>query len=141
MRAKDFLRENDSASYDDAGSGAGTHPDTNRRKGKRGQIHPDHESAIPGMVTIPDWPGQYYNMYRLGVHMAGSPHNAPPHHGMASNEMVITQFSDADTEIIKHSAKELGVPLKAITSKGSRETKEVNHQSPINKPKKNRYGV
>jgi hypothetical protein len=42
---------------------------------------------------------------------------------------------------LSESGRSLGVPLKAITSKGSRETKDVNRQSPINKPKKNRFGV
>jgi hypothetical protein len=138
MRAKEFviLKEDDGGVSD----ANGTHPG-HVHNGKRNKIHPNHEAAIPGMVTIPDWPGHYYDMYRLGVHMAGSPHNKSEHQGFAANEMVLTQFTDVDTEMINHSAKALGVKLKAITKKGSNETPETNTTSTVAKPKRNKYGI
>jgi hypothetical protein len=132
-----FLKED---TGDDTGFDSGTHPG-HKHNGKRDAINPDHEAAIPGLVTIPDWPGQYYNMYRLGVHMAGSPHNPSEHEGVANNEMVITQYTDVDTEIINHSAKALGVKVKALTKKGSVEPKGINVASPVAKPKRNKYGI
>lgn len=139
MRAKEFiiLREADDTGVAD---GSGTHPG-HKHHGKRDQINLDHKDAIPGLATIPDWPGQYYNMYRLGVHMAGSPHNKSEHHGMASNEMVLTQYTDVDSEMINHSAKELGVKIKALSPKGSSEPKGTNTKSTTATPKKNKYGV
>jgi len=139
MRAKEFiiLREADDTGVSD---GSGTHPG-HVNNGQRNKINPEHDDAIPGMVTIPDWPGQYYNMYRLGVHMAGSPNNASEHEGPAANEMVLTQFTDVDTEMINHSAKALGVKIKALSSMGSNEPKETNTTSPVAKPKRNQYGV
>jgi hypothetical protein len=139
MRAKEFivLREADDTGVAD---GSGTHPG-HKHSGKRDKINPEHDAAIPGLVTIPDWPGQYYNMYRLGVHMAGSPHNKSEHEGIANNEMVMTQFTDAETDMINHSSKALGVKIKALSSKGSQEPKETNTTSPVAKPKRNQYGV
>ena len=139
MRAKEFviLKEDNSGSEID---GTGAHPG-HVHNGKRNKIHDNHEAAIPGMVTIPDWPGHYYDMYRLGVHMAGSPHNKSEHQGFAANEMVLTQFTDVDTEMINHSAKSLGVKLKAITKKGSQEVKDTNKTSTVSKPKRNKYGI
>jgi hypothetical protein len=138
MRAKEFviLKEDDSGVVD----GSGTHPGQ-VHNGKRNKIHADHEAAIPGMVSIPDWPGHYYDMYRLGVHMAGSPHNKSEHQGFSSNEMVMTQFTDVDTDMINHSAKAMGVKVKAISSQGSREPKETNKISTVAKPKRNKYGI
>ena len=138
MRAKEFiiLKEDDSGTVD----GTGNHPG-HVHNGKRNKIHDHHEAVIPGMVSIPDWPGHYYDMYRLGVHMAGSPHNASEHQGYAANEMVLTQFTEVDTDMINHSAKALGVKLKAITKKGSQEPKETNTTSIVAQKKKNRYGV
>jgi hypothetical protein len=43
--------------------------------------------------------------------------------------------------MINHSAKALGVKLKAITKKGSQEPKETNTTSIVAQKKKNRYGV
>ena len=139
MRAKEFviLKEDKSGSEID---GTGAHPG-HVHNGKRNKIHDHHQAAIPGMVTIPDWPGHYYDMYRLGVHMAGSPHNASEHQGFAANEMVLTQFTDVDTEMINHSAKALGVKLRSITKKGSQEVKDTNTTSTIAKPKRNKYGI
>ena len=138
MRAKEFviLKEDDGGVTD----ATGTHPG-HVHNGKRNKIHDYHSTAIPGMVSIPDWPGHYYDMYRLGVHMAGSPHNDLEHQGFAANEMVLTQFTDVDTDMINHSAKALGVKLKAITKKGSQEVKDTNTTSTVAKPKRNKYGI
>jgi hypothetical protein len=141
MRAREFVILRETAeSSGEIDSTAGTHPG-HVHDGKRNKIHDHHNDAIPGMVTIPEWPGQYYNMYRLGVHMAGSPHNASEEQGYASNEMVMTQFTDVDTDMINHSAKAMGVKVKAISSQGSSEPKETNKISTVAKPKRNKYGI
>jgi len=149
MRLREFftkLNEDSTGAYDasdDSSSGGqATQGDTKKRSsGTRGSVHPHHSSAIKGMQTIPDWPGIYYKMYRLGVHLAGSPDNPPDHEGAFSNEMMFTTYTEEEQDMLNHSAKEMGVKLKALSSNKSREPEETNTTSPINKPKRNKYGV
>jgi hypothetical protein len=147
MRAREFLRVinedtgGDQGSSDSPGSdGASTQGDSTAHSA-RGKVHHYHDTAIPGLTSIPDWPSQYYNMYRMGVHMAGSPENPSNDHGVFSNEMVMTAYTDGEADIINHSAKELGVKLKALSSKHSVETDHTNTVSTVAKPKRNQYGV
>jgi hypothetical protein len=110
-------------------------------KGKIAKIHPDAADPIPALSTIPDLPGMYYGMYRFGVHMAGSPDNAPHEHGPTANFMVTTAYTDAEADIVNHSAKSMGMKVKAVTGKGSKEPSSTNNASPVAKPKRNQYGV
>ena len=142
MRLREFFNKlNEDAATDVPGTdGSGTHPGSKSRT-HRGKIHHHHATAIPGLTTIPDWPGQYYNMYRMGVHLAGSPENPNDDHGPFANEMVFTTFTDVEEDMIKHSAKELGVKLNVLSSMDSVETDGTNTTSPISKPKRNKYGI
>ena len=144
MRLREFFTKlNEDAgvdSVDDAVQGTSTQGDTKKRSG-RGKVHDHHAAAIKGLQTIPEWPGQYYNMYRLGVHMAGSPENPSDDHGAFSNEMVMTAYTDVEQDMINHSAKELGVKIKALSSDKSQEPEETNTVSPIAKRRPNQYGV
>lgn len=128
-----------SASADDVGNtdtGAQSKP-----HGKRGKVHDHHEAAIKGLKTIPDWPGYYYNMYRLGVHLAGSPENPNDDVGPFRNEMTFTTYTDVEEKMLNHSAKEMGVKLKALSSNKSSEPDDTNTASPVATRKRNKYGV
>lgn len=141
MRLREFfnkLNESDDMPGDD---GSSTQPDRKRSGSHRGQVHDHHSSAIKGMQTITDWPGMYYKMYRMGVHLAGSPENPPDHEGAFSNEMMFTTYTAEEQEMLDHSAKEMGVNLKSLSSDKSKEPDETNTVSPIAKPKRNKYGV
>ena len=93
------------------------------------------------MTTITDWPGWYYNMYRMGVHLAGSPDNPPAEKGAFANEMTFVTFTPEEEEMLKHSSKEMGVKLNVMSGKESIETDFTNKTSPVAKPKKNKYGI
>lgn len=143
MRLREFLRNLNENAEGISSSGDGS-LDTgaqSKRVGTRKPVHDHHEAAIPGLTTIPDWPGHYYSMYRLGVHLAGSPHNPNEHQGPFANEMVFTTFTDVEEEMIKHSAKEMKVKLKTLSSKKSSETDDTHTTSPIAKVKRNKYGI
>jgi len=129
MRAKEFLPESTDGNQ------------AIKPKGKIAKIHPDSDGPIPSLSTVPDLPGMYYGMYRMGVHMAGSPENASQQHGPTANFMVTTAYTDEDAKIINHSAKSMGMKVKAITSKGSKEPNGTNTNSTVAKPKRNKYGV
>jgi len=139
MRLREFFSKLNEDSDAPGSDGSSTQP--GGKSGNRGKLHHHHATAIPGMSTIPDWPGQYYNMYRLGVHLAGSPENPNDKKGPFANEMVFTTYTDEEAEILKHSAKEMGVKIKPLSSKDSVETDGVNTTSPVAKVKRNKYGI
>ena len=91
--------------------------------------------AIPRLKTFPDLPSHYYDMYRLGVHMAGSPDNQKmdPRSAVA-NQMAVVAYSDEDANIINKSAKEMGIAIKALSDSSSSELPDTNKKSPTLNP-------
>jgi hypothetical protein len=136
MRAKEFVIKESVEDNNSADSNQAVKP-----KGKIKKIHAHHDAPINSLSTIPGLPGMYYGMYRLGVHMAGSPGNPGHENGPTANHMVVAPYTDADADIIDHSAKAMGLNVKAVTSKGSKEPKETNTTSTTAKIKRNKYGV
>lgn len=122
MRAREFLQENDESSS--AGGG-----DTGRKR----PLHKHQKNVMPGATRYPDTPAHYYNMYRFGVHMAGSPDNE---HGFdpagpSGNEMVTLAYSQADLDIIEKSAKAMGFRGARMTAHGSVEPGDTYITSPV----------
>ena len=124
---------------DDGGAASGGE----HKSKKRDKFPKASRDSIPGMTRYKDTAAHYYDMYRMGVHMAGSPDD---HHDMAdtgptSNEFVTLAYTDEDQKIIKNSARAMGFKGVGVSSKGSKETDNTNKVSPVAKPKKNKYGV
>ena len=130
MRAAEFITEH----IDSAGT-LGT-------KSKGPDLSSLEKQSIKDLSTFPDLPSHYYDMYRFGVHMAGSPAKQKMNRrsGIA-NQMATIAYTDADAEIIKNSAKEMGIAIKPLTTKDSKELPDTNKHSPTAKPKRNRFGV
>jgi hypothetical protein len=85
---------------------------------------------------------QYYQMYRFGVAMAGSPDNPGYSNGPAKDTPAVWMYSSAEEEIVNCAEKNQGIKGKVIVQKGpSEETEFVNTVSPIAARKVNRYGV
>jgi len=83
-----------------------------------------------------------YLAYRFGVALAASPDPDNMHtEGPIGSDFTMVDFSEGDTEIRKVAAKRMGVNFDRGTGKGSEEVNTVNTVSPVNKPKKNRFGV
>jgi hypothetical protein len=132
MKIRDILTEDG----DDSGSS-----NQGGRSGKSNKLHPNHKSAIKGMTTYPELPGWYYDMYRFGVDMAGSPDGDMDRTSATANQLVTLAYSDADAEIINRSRKNMGLKGKTLTSKDSREDADTNKKSAVATPKKNKYGI
>lgn len=130
MRASEFITEHADAMADGIGSsmGGGKH----RPNAKLNKIQ---HAAIPGLKTTPDLPSHYYDMYRLGIHMAGSPDNQKmdPRSAVA-NQMAMVAYSKADADIINKSAKEMGIDLNVLSDTGSKELDDTNTKSPTLNP-------
>jgi hypothetical protein len=109
---------------------------------KSGKMHDNFKSSIKGMHT---YPGNhtYYDMYRFGVDMAGSPddHNEYDPSSPVANQLVTLSYSDADQKIIDKSKKKMGFNSKQLTSDNSTEPSETHTSSPVAKIKRNKYGV
>lgn len=136
MRASEFLTEDDGQDSNDSSTSRGT---PNK---KSGELDQNHKSSIKGMDTYPGIPSHYYDMYRFGVHMAGSPDNqSMSKTGPTANQMVTLAYSDADADIINNSRKAMKISGKTVTSRDSKESPDINKTSAVAKPKKNRYGV
>jgi hypothetical protein len=139
MRLREFLnRLNEDAGGD---GDAGHESQGGRSSNRRAPLDNYAKAAIPGLTTVPDWPGHYYSMYRMGIHLASSPVNPDTKEGPFSNDMVFSTYTNAEEDMIKHSAKKLGVKLKTLSSQKSTEANDTNVSSPIAKVKRNKHGI
>jgi hypothetical protein len=86
--------------------------------------------------TMPSSDG--YQAYRFGVAMAN--HEEPPY-GPTSQHAVISAYTPEEEEIIHAAERVTGHRGRLIADRGSREPKTTETQSPLAKPKRNRYGV
>jgi hypothetical protein len=83
---------------------------------------------------------QYYEFYRFMIAVAMAPDNL-------QKEKVLNQipaavaYTKADEEKLKHGLKVLGKQGKWITSGEAKEPDDTSTVSPVNKIKRNRYGV
>jgi hypothetical protein len=85
--------------------------------------------------------GTYYDMYRLGVAIAGGK-DTPPE-GPARDSPTVWIMSAEEDEKVKVAEKVMGIKGTIVSPKGQSQemTDLINSTSPIAKPKRNRYGV
>lgn len=124
MRAREFITE---------GEGSADGSSYGGNSGKNRPFDKNQKSVISGATRYPNTPSHYYNMYRFGVHMAGSPddeHQCSPY-GPSGNQMVTLAYSKADSDIIKKSAKAMGFTGNEMSSYGSREPEDTYKSSPV----------
>jgi hypothetical protein len=107
------------------------------------KINKDAHGATPDMQTWPELDNNNspYAAYRFGVAMAGAPDMKTDKRGPIGGRFTTIGYTDADDEILKAAAKEMGVSAEKETTPGSTERDDVNTASPVAKKKKNRYGV
>ena len=86
--------------------------------------------------TMPSSDG--YQSYRFGVAMAN--HEEPPY-GPSSQHAVISAYTPEEEEIIHAAERATGHKGQLLADRGSHEPKTTETQSPVAKPKRNRYGV
>ena len=80
-----------------------------------------------------------YQAYRFGISMAD--HKTNSKYGPSSNHAVIVAYTEEEEEIIKGAESEMGHKGKLLADRGSHEPKSTETQSPVARPKRNRYGV
>jgi hypothetical protein len=80
-----------------------------------------------------------YQAYRFGLAMAD--HTINYAEGPTGNSAVIVAYTPEEEEIIKGGTRQTGHKGKMVADRGSDEPKSTDSQSPVAKPKRNRYGV
>ena len=134
MKIREIISESDTGNTDATGQAS-----TTKTSGK---MHDQFKSSIKGMHTYPG-SHTYYDMYRFGVDMAGSPddhHKYDPASPVA-NQLVTLSYSDEDQKIIDKSKKNMGFTSKQLTPNDSKEQSDTSSTSPVAKIKRNKYGV
>ena len=134
MKVTEIITESDSGNTNATGHAGNAK--------KSGKMHDHFKSSIKGMHT---YPGNhtYYDMYRFGVDMAGSPtdrHKYDPASPVA-NQLVTLSYSDEDQKIINKTKKKMGFKSKQLTPNDSKEPSDTSNTSPVAKIKRNKYGI
>jgi hypothetical protein len=107
-----------------------------------GKMRANVRDSLPGAN---DWPGlnqnnDAYKQYRFGIACAAAPDDQVMTTSTHQN-LVTIGYTSADEEILDVAAKVLGVQPHRLNSRGSNEQPEINRQSVVSTPKKNKYGV
>jgi hypothetical protein len=88
----------------------------------------------PGMTSA-----NPYDMYRFSVAMAD--HTNPPKEGALGNRGMVVAYTPEEEAVIKAAERVTGHPGKLAANRGSKEPTSTGTQSPVARPKKNRWGV
>ena len=94
-------------------------------------------SATYAFPTMPS--ANAYAAYRFGLAMADHTIDYPE--GPTGNSAVIVAYTPEEEEIIKSGTRQTAHKGKLVADHGSHEPKSTETQSPVAKPKRNRYGV
>ena len=110
---------------------------------KRGELRKSTRQSLSNVNSYPylDNNSHPYVAYRFGMALARSPDDVIDPLGPIGSEFTTVGYSDADQEIIDHTRKEFGLPVRKHSSRGSVELDKVNKTSPVAIPKRNKYGV
>lgn len=131
MRAREFITEDGGQSFDaldhDQSTGRRRSPDKNKKG------HPDnwYVATSPGAMRI-DNLDKYYDLYRLGLIMAGGvKDDIADEESWIANSPILSGYTDEDDEKIRYAAKRMGGVIRDIAPPGSREPKDTNIKSPV----------
>ena len=136
MRAKEFISEDNSV------NGQGI-------RGRGGMKKPseDAKESMMNASTMPDLnqsTGSAYLNYRMGIALAGAP-NFPTKmeaDNWIGGDPLLSTYTEVEWDMIVAASKQVGGgTIQNWSGKRSLEVADVNKTSPVNKPKKNKYGV
>ena len=110
---------------------------------ERGKIRKATQNSLSNLHSYPylDNNAHPYVAYRFGVALARSPRDVTAKQGPIGSQFTTIGYSDVDQEIIDHTRKEFGLPVRKLSTKGSFELDGVNKSSPVATAKRNKYGV
>lgn len=106
----------------------------------RGDLSDEANAAMPGAFSIEDLPSDFYGVYRLGMGLAAGDRNIAASDNIGKHPFFMPFAPEEHVKFDKE-IKRQGHKTKLRTSKDSLELSTVNQVSPVNKPKKNKYGI
>ena len=130
MRAKEFIVEYNAKS-----------------SGKPRAVSTSKDSALPGVFVQHQLRNtDPYMQYRLGMAVAAARADKEGHVTFSqesawAENLTQVMYAPEDEETIMLASKLMGVKPTRITDNASHEPKDTTAQSPVAKPKKNKYGV
>ena len=107
----------------------------------------DQKSSMRRAVTMPDQnssTGSSYLNYRMGIALAGAPTypTKMPGDSWIGGDPLLNPYTEEEFEMVKAAARQVGGgTTENWTGDRSKEVADVNKNSPVAKPKKNKYGV
>lgn len=131
MRAKEFIRENWNG----------------KSHGKPAKVSKQVDAALPGAFVQRQLRNtDQYMQYRYGLAVAAARAQAAGHiefeqESAWSENLSQVMYTPEDEETIMLASKLMGVTPTRITNNASEESKGTETQSPVAKPKRNKYGV
>ena len=97
-------------------------------------MHPWHARCIPGMKSL-DGIGQYYEIYRFGLAMAGAGNKKDQilgePDGVTEDNPATLSYTQAEEDIINTALKHTGNTAKTLTTMKSEEPEDTYFQSPV----------
>jgi hypothetical protein len=103
-------------------------------------LSPEMQAAMPGAMGIKKMPNPFYDLYRLGIAIAGGDRNVSGDAHIGQDPMIMP-FTKLEHDNAEKHIRKLGFDPKLISTHGSEEPKHVSTVSPVAKPKKNKYGI
>lgn len=100
------------------------------------KFHKDHLSAIPGMQKLPELDNSNpYHMWRFivaaGAHDGKGNGYDLPKDGPIGQKLNTITYSKEDGDIIKATAKSMGLKVNQVSDQASREPDGTNKASPV----------
>jgi hypothetical protein len=116
-------------------------------KGGMKEIEPEMKAAMPNAQTFPSMnqsTGSAYMNYRMGIALAGAP-NYPTKmeaDNWIGGDPLLAPYTDVEQEMVNAAAAAVGGgQAQKWSGDRSKEIDTIQKQSPVAKPKKNKYGV
>lgn len=102
---------------------------------------------MPNATTIPGLNqshGSAYTGWRFGLALAGAPDypTKAEADSWIGGDPLLEPYTDVEMDMVKAAAKQVGAgKIQNWSGKRSKEVADVQKNSPVAKPKKNKYGV
>lgn len=131
MRAREFIKESFNAKH----------------HGKPGKVRDIADATLPGVFVQQQLRNtDPYMQYRMGLAMAAARAKDKGYvdfeqESAFGENLIQVMYSPEDEETIMLASKLMRVKPTRITDNASREPSDTRTQSPVAKPKKNKYGV
>ncbi len=100
------------------------------------KFHDNHTGSMTNPTMFPT-AGNYYDLYRLGVHFATHPDHAKIHgsspsaSGPVGEHPLTNAYTDEDQEIVNRAAKLCGFTPRKLGGKYSKESDDIHRHSPV----------